>query len=281
MSVLRPSCKEDIPRLRLLWELAFGDGGDYVDNFFHNYYAPERVLVLEEEGEVQSMTAWFGSTLRLPHGGTDRCAYLYAVATHPDCRGKGYAGALLRYCGQHLKGLGYQGLTTVPARAELHMFFAQNGFQEYFVQQEAEYTASPGVSVKGTLVSITPEEYRTWRETLLRDTAHIDLDLEGIQYQAGACARSGGGLFHYAGAEGTALLCVEGADDKLYFLKELLGGEQAIRAALACLPYGSGRRYVVRRPGGTWKFGMLQWLTPEREQTWNWDNGAYLGPAFD
>ena len=47
MTAVRFSRPEDIPVLRELWELAFGDSGAYMDNFFHTYYRPGRMLVLE------------------------------------------------------------------------------------------------------------------------------------------------------------------------------------------------------------------------------------------
>ena len=95
MVTVRPSVPADIPAQRELWRLAFGDPEAYIDNFYHTYFRPERVLVLEEEGVVRSMTAWFDTTFVVPGRGTYRAAYLYAVATHPDCRGKGLAGKLL------------------------------------------------------------------------------------------------------------------------------------------------------------------------------------------
>lgn len=58
----RISTPADIPRQRELWQLAFGDDGAYVDNFYHTYYKPERMLMLEEDGVVQAMTAWFDTT---------------------------------------------------------------------------------------------------------------------------------------------------------------------------------------------------------------------------
>ena len=100
---MRPSVEADIPRQRELWKLAFGDDGAYVDNFYHNYYRPERVLVLEEDGLIQAMTAWFDTTLVTTDGNRWKAGYLYAVATHPDARGKGLAGALLKYADYYLK----------------------------------------------------------------------------------------------------------------------------------------------------------------------------------
>ena len=65
---MRPSVPEDIPRQRELWALAFGDDGAYVDNFYQNYYRPERVLVLEDDGVIQSMTAWFDTVFDTADG---------------------------------------------------------------------------------------------------------------------------------------------------------------------------------------------------------------------
>ena len=72
MERLRCSVVQDIPRLRELWYLAFGDDGAYVDNFFDTYYKPERMLVLEEDGVVQAMTAWFDTGFVVPEEGSFR-----------------------------------------------------------------------------------------------------------------------------------------------------------------------------------------------------------------
>ena len=40
-------------------------------------------------------TAWFDTTFAVPGQEEYRAAYLYAVATHPGCRGRGLAGRLL------------------------------------------------------------------------------------------------------------------------------------------------------------------------------------------
>ena len=97
MKHLRLSTPADVPALRELWILAFGDGGDYLDNYFQVYYRPERMLVMEEEGLIRAMTAWFDTDFLVPGRGEYRAAYLYAVATHPSCRGKGLAGELLAW----------------------------------------------------------------------------------------------------------------------------------------------------------------------------------------
>ena len=111
----RISTPADIPRQRELWQLAFGDGGAYVDNFYHTYYKPERMLMLEEDGVVQAMTAWFDTTFAVPGRGEYRAAYLYAVATHPKARGRGLAGRLLSDADGFFRSWDIPAVTTKPA----------------------------------------------------------------------------------------------------------------------------------------------------------------------
>lgn len=63
------------------------------------------MLLLEEDGVVQSMTAWFDTQLVLPGEGRFRAAYLYAVATDPAARGRGLAGRLLAGADEYFRGL--------------------------------------------------------------------------------------------------------------------------------------------------------------------------------
>ena len=54
MTQIRLGTPGDAARERELWQLAFGDDGAYVDNFYQTYYKPERMLLLEEDGVVQN-----------------------------------------------------------------------------------------------------------------------------------------------------------------------------------------------------------------------------------
>ena len=169
MERLRCSVAQDIPRLRELWYLAFGDDGAYVDNFFDTYYKPERMLVLEEGGVAQAMTAWFDTAFVVPEEGSFRAAYLYAVATHPDCRGKGMAGRLLAWADDYFRDLGIPAVTTVPAEPSLHNFFGSNGFRECFTH--TEHRTQPGPGPEGeppfALDKLTPFHYQGLRESIL------------------------------------------------------------------------------------------------------------------
>lgn len=292
MLLTRPSVPEDIPAQRLLWQLAFGDDDSYVDNFYQTYYRPDRVLVLEEDGQVRSMTAWFDTTFVVPGKGDFRAAYLYAVATHPDCRGRGLAGKLLADADEYFRGLGIPAVTTVPAEPSLHHFFASNGFGECFRHFEGQLSPAELPAASAPLLRpASPGEYGAVRERLLADIPHIAYPEDALRYQAGCCALSGGGLFVGETPAGTVCLCAEGAGGGTVILKELLGSSAACRLSLPDLPrVAPAERWLVRTPRAKeealvnqslGRFGMLKWLAPEVNQSWDWESTGYLGLAFD
>lgn len=292
MLTVRPSVPEDVPAQRELWKLAFGDSGAYIDNFYNTYYRPERVLVLEEDGVLRSMTAWFDTTFAVPGQGEYRAAYLYAVATHPGCRGRGLAARLLAGADGYFRSLGIPAVTTVPAEPSLHSFFGTNGFRECFRilggTLRREDISQPPSNV---LHAVSPEEYGLVRERLLAGIPHIAYPAGALAYQAGCCALGGGGLF--AGDPSEPLcLCAERADADLVVVKELLGSDNARRLACMDLPrVAPAQRWEVRGPylqnerSGLWsgpeQFAMLKWLDPALERAWDWNATAYLGLAFD
>ena len=238
MLLVRPSTPEDIPAQRLLWHLAFGDEDAYVDNFYSTYYRPERVLVLEESGQVRSMTAWFDTTFVVPGLGAYRAAYLYAVATHPDCRGRGLAGRLLAEADRYFRALSIPAVTTVPAEPSLHDFFGANGFRECFVHGQFSHSLdAPPLGAAPALAPLAPADYCRLREEALTGTPHIALDVQAVTYQDGACRLSGGGLYALEHPQGgTTLLCAEGMGDGTLLVKELLGPLALRESALSWLP---------------------------------------------
>jgi len=291
MDKVRISEERDIPALRRLWKVAFGDSEAYMDNFFHTYYRPERMLVLEEEGEVRSMTAWFDTCFVVPGRGKYRAAYLYAVATHPESRGKGLAARLLAGADQYFRSLSIPVVTTVPAEPSLHKFFGANGFRECFrlFQSKLVPEELPRIPERAEFQPLSPDEYGQLREKLLEDIPHIAYPEDALAYQAGCCALSGGGLYGMQTAAGPVILCGEGAGNKIFVIKEILGSPTAKRLGLGdlnrILP---ADQWYLREPLSNFdkmtegrQFAMLKWLDQEQQKGWNWASTAYLGLAFD
>ena len=171
MIQIRISRPEDVTRQRELWRLAFGDEGAYVDNFYRTYYRPERMLLLEEDGEVQAMTAWFDTTFVVPERGRYRAAYLYAVATHPEARGRGLAGQLLAGADRIFREWDIPAVTTVPAEPSLHNFFGANGFRECFtlLQEDLDPGELPAPAWDNPLRPVSPAEYgAVWADRFVK-----------------------------------------------------------------------------------------------------------------
>ena len=287
------SVPEDVPAQRALWKLAFGDSDAYIDNFYNTCYRPGRVLELKEDGVLRSMTAWFDTSFVIPGRGEYRAAYLYAVATHPDCRGQGLAARLLAGADGYFRSLGIPAVTTVPAEPSLHRFFGKNGFRECFrtlrrALRREELSRPPS----HVLRSASPEEYGRVRERLLAGIPHIAYPADALAYQAGCCALGEGGLFVGEVSGEPLCLCAERADADLVVVKELLGSDNARRLAVPDLPrVAPAQQWELRGPcppdersgprDELERFAMLKWLDPAAEAAWDWNATGYLGLAFD
>ena len=284
----RFSTPNDVTAQRRLWKLAFGDTDEYLDNFYLNYYRPQRAIVLEEDGEVRAMFTWFDTTLTLSGGRTYRAAYVYALATHPDCRGRGLAARLLAEGGELLRPLGVDLLTTVPAEPSLHSFFAANGFEEAFVMDQWESAPLTAEGKPCALTTASPAGYNTAREGLLNAVPHITFPNEALAHQLRCCQLSGGGgLFTAVTGHGPACLCAERSGENTLIVKEVLGCKAAKRDALEALSVENPRDTLIIRtvlgtnPVETVRFGMLKWLNCTNTVDCGALECAFLGLAFD
>lgn len=272
-AICRHSRAEDVPRLKELWRICFGDEWAYIDHCFANWYRPERVCVREDRGTVVSMLFTFPNELQM---GTQTCraSYVYAFCTDPAARGRGHGRALLAYAEQCAAREGCAAVTMVPEEGSLYEFYGTLGYRTAFFHRKITVArASEGETFPfrpcGTGV------YAARREALLAGRPHVSYPKEVLAYQQSLCRRNGGDLF--AWEDGVA--AVERDGDKL-ICKELLtpAPERAAAALLECL---GARCAQVRLPaweGTAERFGVIRWL----------DAGAgrvlgrgYLAFAFD
>lgn len=283
MLELNPSRPEDWPEYKALWQTAFGDEDAYIDCYFRSQYAPDRVLGLREDGVLSAMLVLFPLELRWPDGGLTRASYLYALATDPAARGKGYATFLMKYAEFYLAGQGVPFLSTVPAEPSLQPLFAGVGFQPCHPMDEAELELPapgpyPAEEVDGAA-------YLALRESLLAGTAHAVYSETYLNHQKAVSALAGGGLYRMETPAGAACAVVERAGTLLE-VRELLapsGGQMAALAALAAkLP---GKVCRVRCPAGrselpgstTRLFGMGKRVPPTEKRL----GESYFSLAFD
>lgn len=284
MLEMRPSVPGDWPACKALWKTAFGDEDFYIDNFHQHFYRPERVAVLVDERGVRSMLALLPMDLRWADGGTTRAAYLYALATHPDARGQGYAAFLLRYADFYLTEQAVPFLSTVPAEESLQSYFAASAdFQRCHPIDEVQLPAPSPAPLPA--VPVDDREYFTLREALLEGTAHAIYGADYLSFQRRVCALFGGGLYRMDTAAGPAIAVAE-RHGELLDVRELLspagGQEQALAMLSAALP---ARRCRVRCPAGRCElpgavrrvFGMGKRVPPSPKKL----EESYFSLAFD
>lgn len=269
----RLSREEEIPQLKELWKLAFGDEGAYVENYFQEYHRPERMYVVVEGARVIGMTTVFDSHLQR-FGRSYLFGYLYAVATDPSYLKQGIASGLLAFIYEALEKKGYDGVTTVPARPDLHPFFRKNRFEEYF-----EFQVLPlGEGAFSELEPLSYKEYEEKREALLQEQTqpYITLAEEGFSYQQSVCALGTGGFYWDSGRE--ILLTVEQATEKSVIIKECLSSG-VVDCGADCLGLSVAEGRGLAKGGDTYSFGMILWFTPPED--WSLQERGYLGLAFD
>ena len=289
---MRPSRPDEAEEQKRLWKQAFGDDPRYIDWFYQCCWHPENMLLLLEDGKLASMLALLPHGLTLPNGAEATAYYVYALATDAAVRSKGYGRQLLHYVDDHLRALGADCVTVVPAEPSLFKFFGTVGFAPGFSTRKVELLRDESKEPQSgdQVFPATPEEYNAIRNRLLAGTPAVTYDTELVRYQEGMCRLSGSGLYRIlaGGVEGCA--AVEYADEESVLFKELLLSRQNIPQALAVfaqiLP---GRRCHVRTPA-CWEglpgsylqpFGMLKWYNPDKAALWQEGTKGYMGLGFD
>ncbi len=108
---------------QLLWKEVFGDSDEFIKQFMARYFSHEGMFCIEQDGKLQSMLHLVPFELDgMP------VAYMYAVATAAEARGKGYATKLIGQAVKKAKAEGYKAIATLPADEGLHGFYARFGF---------------------------------------------------------------------------------------------------------------------------------------------------------
>lgn len=123
--ILLPSAVQE--QLKCLWHEAFGDSREFIDAFFDNFPSDECAHTLSLGGRVVSVLYALPCTLCLC-GKEHAAAYIYAVATAADCRGRGYMQLLMELVEQLLSSRGVEFLYLQPADNGLRSYYSRLGY---------------------------------------------------------------------------------------------------------------------------------------------------------
>ena len=230
-----------IPQLRQLWKAAFGDTDEFLDLFFSTAYSSLRCRCALENDRITGALYWFD--VSWDHC---LCAYVYAVATDPECRGRGICRQLMADTADLLKHNGYQGILLVPQDDGLFSMYGKMGYLPGSSLDEFHCAAS-GHSI--FIREITAAEYAACRRLQLSPDSVIQ-EGESLTFLSEIARFYRGDRF---------LAAVSKEAEHLQIL-EYLGDSHEIAPLVRALGH---REATVRTPGGSKAFSMYLPLTPD------------------
>ena len=229
------------PQLRQLWQQAFGDTEAFLDGFFATGFSPMRCRCLSWNERCAAALYWFDC-----RWGEKKLAYVYAVATQEDFRGKGFCRMLMEDTHDLLKEQGYHGAILVPGSRELFGLYEKLGYQGC-CPMEQQAILSQDVPV--TVQSLTAEAFAKRRRKYLPENGVLQ-EGDSLSYLATFAG------FYEAH---NCVFCASLGGEVLSF-QEFLGQETMLPGILTALGAKQG---VVARPGGNQNRAMYYPLTED------------------
>lgn len=225
-----------VPILKQLWQTAFGDTEEFLENFFSTAFSPLRCRVALSEEKTVGMLYWFEITCQ-----DQKMAYLYAVATHPDHRGQGVCRRLMENTRQLLKSQGYTGILLVPQTEKLRAMYTAFGYRDCTTVSET-FCACADAPVD--IHQIDAMEYARLRRLSLPEQGVIQ-EGEGLRFLDTQ-------IQFYRGTD--FLLAGQILEEDTFFGAELLGSVAACPGILKALGCSQG---TFRTPGDKLPFAMF------------------------
>lgn len=112
-----------------LWQRCFGDDRIYIEMYLDNRFEIENMFVIHEDGRPVSMASLLPVQVTI-NGEKENARYVYAVATLPEYRKKGYASEILKHAAAKYN----EPLVLQPSDRELYQYYEKSGFVEAFRQ---------------------------------------------------------------------------------------------------------------------------------------------------
>ena len=241
-----------IPHLRQLWKIAFGDEDAFLDLFFQHAFSCQRCRCVLAEDRIAAVLYWFDCNLE-----NRKIAYIYAVATHPDFRNQGLCRKLMADTHAILSQQGYSGAVLVPQKESLRTMYAGMGFDPCTTVTEKWFPAGEEISAR----RIDEKEYAILRRKFLPAGGVIQ-EGENLRFLAGMAQ-------FWAGDDFVAAVTTDGEE---IWCPEFLGDVSAVPGLIKMLGYPAGR---ARMPGKERQFSMFRLVSKTGKKP------GYFGFVFD
>lgn len=240
--------------LMSLWETCFGDQPGLVRRFFAAWFSPEHCLVYTVGKKIAA--AVYMLPCRMEREGTLYPGhYIYAAATLPAFRGRGFMACLMEAAALEGVKRGHVFSAVLPAEKGLYSYYGRFGYREYF---EAEYTEMQ-VSELETLAKwegagrrlISPEEALSCQKEFLSGREGSIIWNPRDVFYAFSMNHFCKGQLIAAGSplQNGFALCTE--ENGIQFISETAFSEKAFPYLMgSILRYAPSARYRFRMPVG-------------------------------
>jgi hypothetical protein len=176
-----------------IWRECFGDEREYIEMYLDNRFETENMMVIHEEGRPVSMASFLPVEMTVD-GERVSARYVYAVATLPQYRKKGYAAEILKYASQKYS----EPLILQPENDSLEVYYRKLGFVKYFMESpcwiyettKVDITAAsndagcelPSLLGGFNVSKITPSKYKEIRDRYFEGEGYVRWDEKALGY---------------------------------------------------------------------------------------------------
>lgn len=258
-----------------VWGQCFEEPAASVEYFFNHRFQPENCLVYEVDGRAAAMVHMLPAHI-IQAGSLAQAHYIYAAATLPQYRSRGYMSELLQRAAEVGVERGDRYSFLLPSNNGLYTYYAKLGYISYFQTRlltlsyaELQSLASGGQ--KSSVAVLTHRQIESRRNTeLLSQQGSVVWSEHAIGYSVGVNELNGGRIVGSRSQSGLAYALCSLNDEHCEVL-ELMADQAAQADVLAnILHYVPAQTYRFRLPGFSGlfpgqgemaSFGMLKPLT--------------------
>ena len=177
--------KTDGEAIQEIWQTCFGDEEEYIEFYLGHRMTKENMLVIYADGRPVSMAS-FLPVEYLCEGEYLDARYVYAVATLPEYRGRGFASKILNFAKEKYG----EPLILSPADESLMQYYEKLGFKRAFPDTRSTMDCAADIQaleIKDSepfpcMEPITAGEYLAVRDEKCAKEGYVRWDEDAIAY---------------------------------------------------------------------------------------------------
>lgn len=179
--MIRFADEKDIPGLKEIWHISFGDSKEYIDMFMEHQFKNALTVVYEEDSKILSMFFLFRCDFSI-RGKNHPSFYLYAAATLPQYRGKGIMGKMLEFSKSYAAEKNFDFIILSPAEKSLYDYYSRFGFKACFKSKKITLALKGEDEYRANFSENDFEKMLTLRDAAVKKADGVLWDEEFFRY---------------------------------------------------------------------------------------------------